>query len=84
MLDADHQFFTVEISDSGIGIPEGDYEHIFERFYRGDTSRASGFGCGLGLSIAKEIAGEHKAVLGLTCEDGANCFYLKMRTARSK
>ena len=76
--------FCLQVKSHGTPIPKDQREAIFERFYRGDTSRASGFGCGLGLSIAKEIAREHKAVLGLTCEDGANCFYLKMRTARSK
>lgn len=76
--------FCLRVRSHGTPIPKEQREAVFERFYRGDTSRASGFGCGLGLSIAKEIAREHKAVLGLTCEDGANCFYLKMRTARGK
>lgn len=76
--------FCLQVKSHGAPIPKEQREAVFERFYRGDTSRASGFGCGLGLSIAKEIAREHKAVLGLTCEDGANCFYLKMRTARGK
>lgn len=76
--------FCLQVKSHGTPIPKEQREAVFERFYRGDTSRASGFGCGLGLSIAKEIARERKAVLGLTCEDGANCFYLKMRTARGK
>lgn len=76
--------FCLQVKSHGTPIPKEQREAVFERFYRGDTSRASGFGCGLGLSIAKEIAREHKAVLGLTCEDGANCFYLKMRTSRGK
>ena len=76
--------FCLQVKSHGTPIPKEQREAVFERFYRGDTSRASGFGCGLGLSIAKEIAREHKAVLGLTCEDGVNCFYLKMRTARGK
>lgn len=76
--------FCLQVKSHGTPIPKEQREAVFERFCRGDTSRASGFGCGLGLSIAKEIAREHKAVLGLTCEDGANCFYLKMRTARGK
>ena len=54
LLDADHQFFTVEISDSGIGIPEADYDHIFERFYRVDKSHSREIGgTGLGLAITK-------------------------------
>lgn len=76
--------FCLQVKSHGTPIPKEQREAVFERFYRGDTSRASGFGCGLGLSIAKEIAREHKAVLGLTCEEGANCFYLKMRRARGK
>ena len=50
------------VTDTGIGIGQKDLYHIFEPFYRGDTSRARGIGTGtsgLGLAIVNEIIRLH-------------------------
>ena len=44
ILDADHQYFTVEVSDSGIGIPQESIEHIYERFCRVNVTSEEGVG----------------------------------------
>ena len=68
-LNADHQYFYVKVEDSGIGIPEEELEHIFERFYRVDASRNSETGgYGIGLSIAKAIVDTHKGKISAIME----------------
>ena len=56
----DTSFATVTIEDTGLGIPEADYEKIFEPFYRIDKSRSRAMGgAGLGLALVREIAQQH-------------------------
>jgi two-component system phosphate regulon sensor histidine kinase PhoR len=51
----------IAVRDHGPGLSEEDLEHLFDRFYRGDPSRARSerAGSGLGLSIAQQIATTH-------------------------
>lgn len=70
-LDADHQFFSIEVADSGIGIPEEAQEHIYERFYRVDKSRSREIGgTGLGLAIARNAVLMHRGSIKVVSKEG--------------
>ena len=56
----------VHVKDTGIGIPETEQKHVFQRFYRADPSRNQKTGGhGLGLAIASEIAAAHGGTIGV-------------------
>ncbi|MBI6547067.1 MAG: hypothetical protein HY692_09750 [Cyanobacteria bacterium NC_groundwater_1444_Ag_S-0.65um_54_12] len=60
---------VIEVSDTGIGIPEIDRPRIFDRFYRVDKSRSRVTGgVGLGLSIVKDIIVAHGGTIAVTSE----------------
>jgi signal transduction histidine kinase len=54
-VDHDDEWVVVAVQDTGTGISEEDLPHIFDRFFRGETSRSEP-GSGLGLSLAKAFA----------------------------
>jgi len=51
---------TLEIRDNGTGMRKEDIPHIFDRFFRADSSRGEIKGSGLGLTIAKQIVEGHQ------------------------
>jgi two-component system phosphate regulon sensor histidine kinase PhoR len=63
---------TLVVTDTGVGIPQDQLPHVFERFYRGDPARtrSNERGAGLGLSIARWIADVHGAEIVVASEVG--------------
>ena len=56
--DSEDELFKFFVKDTGIGIPQKDIDHVFERFYRGsNVNEATIRGTGLGLSIVRELVG---------------------------
>ena len=59
----------MEVSDTGIGIPENDLPHIFDRFYRSDNTELR-TGSGIGLSLVKQYAEMHGGSISVKSEVG--------------
>ena len=70
-LDAARQLLTVYVADQGIGIPSQEQEHLFQRFYRVDSSlRRKTQGAGLGLFLCKAIIEAHNGRIWVRSEPG--------------
>ncbi len=69
---------VLRVQDNGIGIPEDDLPHVFDRFYRVDKSRArtgDEGGTGLGLSIVRQIVRLHAGSVTVTSELGKGTLF---------
>jgi len=51
----DHDGLHISVIDQGSGLDAGELEHLFERFYRGQSARQTTFGTGMGLSITRGL-----------------------------
>ena len=70
-LKKEKKFFVVNVSDSGIGIPEDQQEQIFERFYRVDKSHSTAIeGTGLGLWITEQAVKQHRGTIAIYSRPG--------------
>ncbi len=85
-MDCDTENIIVSFSDNGPGIPEGEREKIFERFYRLDDSRARDTGgTGLGLAIAKEAIEIHGGKITVSAgKDGIGSVFTVSLPIRSE
>lgn len=65
---------VLTVADDGAGVPSGDLERIFDRFYQADPAR-SNQGAGLGLSIARWIVEEHHGTISVRNNAGPGCTF---------
>jgi two-component system OmpR family sensor kinase len=69
-LEADGTCARLSIEDQGIGIPAGDLESIFERYFRSTNARSGVDGTGLGLPMAKAIIQAHHGQITAASTEG--------------
>lgn len=83
---ADAEHVTLSVADTGIGIAPEDQQHIFERFYRTDASRArSSGGFGLGLAIVYDlVAAMGGSIRVQSAVDEGSCFSVLLSTTHAK
>lgn len=75
-LNADHKYMYLKVEDNGIGMPEADLEHIFERFYRVDKSHSREIGgTGLGLAITRSAVLMHKGAIKVFSTEGEGTIF---------
>ena len=68
----------LSVDSAGRSLSKEEFEKIFSRFTRLDEARSQSESFGLGLSIAKEIAGNHKGKIYGYGKNGRNCFVLAL------
>lgn len=67
----DNECFVLQVTDSGVGIPEEDLDRIFDEFYRSENARKMvNFGTGLGLSLVREIVQHYHGSISVSSKIG--------------
>lgn len=79
-LNTEKELIEIRFKDNGIGIPAGDLDKVFERFYRVDKARTRKMGgAGLGLSLVKTIIDKHRGSIHVESELGqGSCFIVRL------
>ena len=67
----------IEVSDSGIGIPEVELNNIFNEFYRASNVKGTGIkGSGVGLSLVKECVNRHSGQIYVESQEGVGTKFI--------
>jgi two-component system sensor histidine kinase SenX3 len=67
----DGRWVSIDVADTGIGIPDRDLERVFERFYRVDRARSRDTGgTGLGLAIVRHVVQNHEGEVTVASREG--------------
>ncbi len=70
---------SIEVADSGVGIPQKDLANIFDRFYQSRNAADVSGGSGIGLSIVKQYAEMHGGSVHVESEQGkGTCFRIEI------
>ncbi|MDR1989705.1 MAG: HAMP domain-containing histidine kinase [Acidobacteriaceae bacterium] len=72
----DRDTAVILVADTGPGIPASERERVFERFVRLDEARSATSGAGLGLPIARWIAGQHHGSIDLQENSPSGCVFV--------
>ena len=69
---------VIEVTDDGEAIDEEFVPRMFEAFARGDKTRKTDGGTGLGLGISRKIVEKHKGTLKYIWAENRNCFCIRL------
>jgi signal transduction histidine kinase len=74
---------VIAVRDHGVGIPEADQKHLFDRFFRGNAENSDIKGLGLGLYVSQRIVEAHGGAIGATSVPGEGSeFYFTLPLLR--
>jgi signal transduction histidine kinase len=81
---AEEEWIILAVEDTGIGIPQDDLPHLFQKFYRVRDAEGKASGTGLGLSICKQIVLGHRGTITVDSKAGkGSTFTIKLPRKQS-
>jgi signal transduction histidine kinase len=81
---AEDDWFTIEVTDTGEGMPADQLPHVFDKYFQiGEHARSKG--AGLGLTIAHDIVEEHHGTITVESEEGrGTTFCIRLPASRER